>query len=270
MLAYIHWHPDPNVFSTGFFSMQWYGVMWGLSVLSGYFIALWIFKRLRIPEDKLVLIIQYMFICGFIGARLVHVFFYDWDRFAADPSEIVKVWHGGLASHGGVIGSILGMWLFTLRNKEFSLLWLMEHAAICMIFLCSFIRFGNLMNSEIVGSATTVPWAFVFDNVDPLPRHPVVLYESIAYFIVQLVMLYLFNKYEDSKPGMYMVIFFIGMFGIRFMLEFVKVPDGDMIFGAISKTQLLNLPFILTGFVFWYLMASGKLHYRAPYSQQGA
>jgi phosphatidylglycerol:prolipoprotein diacylglycerol transferase len=124
------------------------------------------------------------------------------------------------------------------------------------------VRFGNLMNSEECGRPTGVPWAFVFVQLDDIPRHPVVLYESICYFIIQIVMLGIFNKYLESKPGLYVATFLVLVFSVRFVLEFMKVPDGGLHFGLISTSQALTLPFIFTGVVLWYFVANDKLHYK--------
>lgn len=264
MHLFISWHPDPNIFSTGFFSMQWYGLTWGLGILAAYGMGLWVFNKLKCPQDNLVLIIQYVFIGGLIGARLGQVFFYEWDYFAANPAEIIKVWKGGLASHGGMIGSLVGLWLFSRAHKQYSLLWLMDYAAICVPFLCSFIRFGNLMNSELPGKPTTLPWGFQFGS-DIVARHPVVLYESLAYLLIQFLLIYLFAKYRDTKPGLYTVTFLLLMFGVRLALEVFKEPEADVIPGILSSTQALSLPFIALGLVLLYLHSKNKLHYQTPH-----
>ncbi len=234
-----------------------------MGILAGYGMALWVFDTLKCPQDKLVLIIQYLFIGGLLGARFGQVFFYDWPYFAANPGEILKIWKGGLASHGGMIGALLGLWLFTRAHKQFSMLWLMDYAAVCMPFLCSFIRFGNLMNSELPGRATTMPWGFQF-GTDVIARHPVVLYESIAYLLIQFLLIYLFKKYKDSKPGVYAITFLLLMFSVRMALEIFKEPEADFIPGILSSTQALSLPFIALGLVLLGLYAKGKLHYQTP------
>jgi len=132
---------------------------------------------------------------------------------------------------------------------------------IMVVILASLIRFGNLMNSELYGKETNVPWAFIFTQVDNIPRHAVVLYESISYFFIQIIMLVLFNKYKESKPGLYLVTFLISVFSVRFLLEFYKEPDGFILLNTISKTQLLNLPFIITGIVLAYFVMNNKLRY---------
>ncbi|MDB5285004.1 MAG: prolipoprotein diacylglyceryl transferase [Bacteroidota bacterium] len=256
----IYWNPSPDFIEIGNFSIKWYGIMWGLSLFAGFFVARYVFRKLNRDEENITIAIQYMFICALIGARLAHVLFYALDYYMAHPLEVLEVWKGGLASHGGTVGAIFGLYLFCKRNKEFSFFWTVDHGVIAVFFLASFIRLGNLINSEILGQPTNVPWAFVFVQVDNVPRHPVVLYESIAYLLYQLLMLYLFNKYLETKPGIYLTVFFF-VFAVRFFIEFFKVPDGDLIFGAISKTQLLNVPFIIAGFVMLYLVVKGKLSY---------
>lgn len=266
MHLFIHWNPSPDFVSFGTFAIKWYGVLWGASLMSCFFIIRYLFKVLGKDDEKITLAIQYVFIGGLIGARLAHIIFYQLDYYMAHPADIIAVWKGGLASHGGVVGGLIGLYLFCRNHKEFSFLWTLDIGIIAVPVLASLIRFGNLMNSELCGRVTDVPWAFIFENspeVDALPRHPVVLYESIAYLFIQLLMLALFKKYKESKPGIYMVTFFVTVFTVRFMLEFFKEPDGGLIFNAISKTQLLNLPFILIALGVAYFVANNKISYGA-------
>ena len=262
-LLFIHWNPNPDFIAIGNFSIKWYGVLWGLSLFSVFFIEQYVFKKLNLDEEKITLAIQYVFICGLIGARLAHIIFYQLNFYIAHPEDILAVWKGGLASHGGVVGAFLGLYLFSKRNKEFSIFWLLDHAVIGALLLASLIRLGNLMNSELYGIPTNVPWAFVFEQVDNIPRHPVVLYESIAYFLIQILLILLFNKYKESKPGIYLVVFFIVIFTTRFFLEFFKEPEGNLFFDTISKTQMLNLPFIIAGIILSYFVFDNKLRYNS-------
>ena len=261
-LLYISWNPNPDFVSFGNYSIKWYGVLWGLSLFSCFFIAQYVFKKLKRDDEKITLVIQYVFIGGLIGARLAHILFYQLDFYLAHPADIIAVWKGGLASHGGVIGGLLGLYIFCKRNKEFNFFWLLDHGIICVIMLASLIRFGNLMKSELYGKPTGVSWAFIFQQVDNVPRHPVVLYESVAYFILQIFMLLLFNKVKESKPGIYITVFLTAVFSVRFLLEFFKEPDGAIFFGVISKTQMLNVPFILAGVILSYFVIKGRLHYK--------
>lgn len=246
-MLYIHWNPNPDFINFGAFAIKWYGVMWGLGLLWVYAVEQFVWKRVRWDDEKVALAIQYVFISGLIGARLAHILFYDLDYYIAHPGDVLAVWKGGLASHGGLAGGILGLYWFCKNNTEFKFFILLNYCAIAVPLLSSLIRIGNLVNSELVGIPTEVPWAFVFEQVDAIPRHPVVLYESLAYFILQIVMLGVFMKYRDRQVGIYAGLLFVGLFGVRFIIEFLKVPDGELFLGLISKTQALNLPYVIIG-----------------------
>jgi phosphatidylglycerol:prolipoprotein diacylglycerol transferase len=261
-LLYIVWDPNPDFITLGNFSIKWYGIMWGASLFACFFLGRYVWRKAGKDEEKLTILIQYIFICGIIGARLAHIVFYNLDYYMAHPADLIAVWKGGLASHGGVVGGLLGLYLFCKRHKEYGFFWTVDHGIITVASLAALMRVGNLMNSELYGKAAAVPWAFIFTQVDNVPRHPVVLYESIAYFLIQIFMLLLYNKYKESKPGIYISCFLILIFSVRFLLEFMKEPDGEMLFHAISKTQALNLPFIISGLILAYFVAGNKLNYR--------
>ncbi len=263
MQLFIHWNPSPDFVSFGIFSIKWYGIFWGLSLISCFLIGRYIFKKLNRDDEKITLAIQYVFVGGLIGARLAHILFYQLDFYLANPADIIAVWKGGLASHGGFVGGLVGLYLFCKRNSEFTFFWILDMGMLMVVILASLIRFGNLMNSELYGKETNVPWAFIFVQIDNIPRHAVVLYESLAYFFIQIIMLVLFNKCKESKPGLYLVTFLISVFSVRFLLEFYKEPDGFILLNTISKTQLLNLPFIITGIVLAYFVMNNKLSYNS-------
>ncbi len=261
-LLFIDWDPNPNTpIGFGHFYIKWYGLLWGLSLLLCYFIGLQIFKRLKRDDDKLTIALQYVFLGGLIGARLAHILFYDLDFYLANPAKIVAVWEGGLASHGGLVGGVIGLYLFCRHNKEYSFLWWLDISAICFPVLAALVRIGNLINSELYGIRTTVPWAFIFREVDNTPRHPVVLYESMAYLALAGIMWWMFTKYKESKPGIYISVFLVYIFSVRFLLEFLKQAEGWFITGVISKTQALSIPFIIIGLIMGYYVMKGKLHY---------
>jgi len=199
-----------------------------------------------------------------VGARLGHVFFYDWDLFKHHPLEIFKVWKGGLASHGGVIGVFIALYLFYLSIKDnfphFSFLRLLDFVAIPSALAGCFIRLGNFMNQEIVGTPSQLPWAIVFGNAAdgslPIPRHPVQLYEAAAYLLTFLVLYSLWKtkKYEEN-PGLFVGLLFILVFGARFILEFWKVHQESVFETAsLQAGQLLSIPFIFIG-VFWVYLS---------------
>lgn len=265
MQLFVHWDPNPDFVRIGTFAIKWYGVLWGLSLMSCFFIGRYLFKTLKRDDEKITLAIQYVFIGGLIGARLAHIVFYNLDFYLSHPADILAVWKGGLASHGGVVGGLIGLYFFCRQHKEFSFFWLLDIGVIAVVTLAALIRLGNLMNSELCGKPTQVPWAFIFSNSpevsDSLPRHPVVLYESMAYFIIQVIMLALFKKYQETKPGLYLSFFLVAVFSVRFFLEFYKEPDGNLILHSISKTQALNLPFIATGIILGYMVMNNKLRY---------
>lgn len=258
MFLFIHWNIDPNIpLPFHFFTVQWYGLMWTLSIFGCFFLGRWILKKEKISEDHLVLLIQYIFIGAIIGARLGQVLFYNLDFFIAHPAEIIMVWHGGLASHGGVIGGLISIYLFHRAHPEYSLTWLFDHIALVIFLPCSLIRLGNLFNSELMGKPALVPWAFIFPG-ELVPRHPVVLYESICYAILLVTIIIIYCKRGNFRPGFYVAFFFTSTFTVRFILEFMKEPEGALLLGAISKTQLLSLPMIALGVILFIFAYSAK------------
>lgn len=192
-----------------------------------------------------------------VGARLGHVFFYEWPRYSANPIEIFKIWEGGLASHGGTIGVLLAIFLFSRsmqkRFPDISFLNLCDLLIIPASFVVGCIRLGNFVNQEILGIPTSVPWAVVFghaaDGTSPIPRHPVQLYEALTYFVLCGLLWGLWNRYSKKLPtGLLTGIFFVLLFGTRFMIEFLKEPQSLMIDETWLQTpQLLSIPFILFG-----------------------
>jgi prolipoprotein diacylglyceryl transferase len=230
--------------------------MWTLSIFGCFFLGSWILKKENLSEEHLVLIIQYIFIGSIIGARLGQVFFYDFSRFMVNPIEILYVWHGGLSSHGGVIGGLIALYLFQRGHPEYSLTWLFDRVALIIYLPAALIRFGNLMNSELVGKITDVPWAFIF-GADTQPRHPVVLYESICYFILLFSVIQIYRRQGDKYPGFYTAFFFTSTFLVRFLLEFTKEPE-KMVGGIISSTQLLSIPLILLGVILFIFTFRNK------------
>jgi phosphatidylglycerol:prolipoprotein diacylglycerol transferase len=260
MNLFIHWNIDPNIpLPFHLFTVQWYGLMWTLSIFGCFFLGRWILKKEKLSEDHLVLIIQYIFIGAIIGARLGQVLFYNLSYFLAHPAEIIMVWHGGLASHGGVIGGLVGIYLFHRAHPEYSLVWLLDHIALVIFLPASLIRLGNLFNSELPGRPSSAPWAFIFEKGDDLiPRHPVVLYESIAYFILLIIIIVIYRRYGNFRPGFYMAYFFTFTFLTRFILEFWKEPEGRLYHGIVSKTQLLSVPLILLGLILFIFAYSKK------------
>ncbi|MGB1205546.1 MAG: prolipoprotein diacylglyceryl transferase [Chitinophagales bacterium] len=242
----IQWNPDPTIFTIGNFSLQWYGLMWGMAVLGGYFSVLYMLRRSNLTTAYASKLVEYIFFGSLIGARLGHIFFYDLEYFLAHPIEIFKVWNGGLASHGGGIGVLIATYLF-IKNYKFTYLQILDILVVSAP-LCAFLgRIGNLMNSEIVGKYTEMPWGFVFlKNGDALARHPSQLYEAIMFIACFGLMIWLSRRRPHFPVGFLSVIFFMLIPTLRFLLEFFKQEA--------TYTQLLSLPYILFGvFLLFYI-----------------
>ena len=252
----IHWNVDPVIFSIGSVELRWYSLLFISGFILGWFIFKWFFKREGISEKLLDPLLYTLLIGTIVGARLGHCLFYDpayylgsWNGFL----EIFMPWKGGLASHGGTLFLFFAMIWFARRygrKNDFDFLWLLDHLAIAVSFAAMFIRLGNLFNSEIYGHVTDLPWGFVFERRGEVePKHPTQLYEALSYAILGLVLLFLYvRKTKWLYRGSYIGIFFIVLFGMRFLIEFVKENQVDFEAGmALNMGQLLSIPFILLG-----------------------
>lgn len=258
MLNYIVWAADPDIISHPI-TIRWYGLMFAIGFLIGYNIVARMFKHEGAPESWLGTLLGWTVAGTLIGARLGHVFFYEWDQYSQDPISILYVWEGGLASHGGTIGVILGVLMFSLITSKRSPLWTFDRLVVPIALVGGMIRFGNLMNSEIFGHATTLPWGFMFVNSREWQHlyygqacHPTQIYEALCYFaLFGLLMWMYWKKNAEARPGLILGVFFIGIFLPRFLIEFVK---NDQVAWEASMTlnmgQLLSIPFILAGIFF--------------------
>jgi len=256
-MEYFHWSIDPVFLHLGMLSIRWYGLLFVGGLLIGSHILRWIYKREGKDPSSIDDYLVYMIIGVIIGARLVHTLFYEPDYFLSHPIEILYIWKGGLASHGGMIGAIIATYLYAKRYG-LDFIWLLSRLAIPAALASSLIRIGNFFNSEIIGiKAEGIPWAIVFEKVDMIPRHPSQLYEAIAYFIIFIILLlvYLQNSPKRSTKllgGLYIVL----VFSIRFILEFWKSRQADYILSSnLNVGQLLSIPFILVG-IFWLVYAN--------------
>lgn len=249
MLSYIQWAVDPRLISWGNFEIRYYGLLFALGFVLGYFIMQRIFSKENIPQKELDLLTTVVVIGTILGARLGHVFFYEWEYYQANPAEIFMIWHGGLASHGGAIGILLALIYYNRRSTKKSYLWILDRLAIPTALAGGFIRLGNLMNSEIIGSPADVPWAFVFEHVDMIPRHPAQLYEAIAYILIAVVLWLMYRRHAEHTPqGRIFSWFFILVFTFRFFVEFIKADqvakEASM---SLNIGQQLSIPFVLAG-----------------------
>ncbi|MBK8366399.1 MAG: prolipoprotein diacylglyceryl transferase [Bacteroidetes bacterium] len=260
---FINWNPSPDIFTIPGIDwpVRWYGLSWAMAFIGCHFFMNRIYKAEGRTEAQLDVLTLYIVVATVLGARLGHCLFYGWEYYSQHPLEILKVWEGGLASHGGGIGILIGMWLYCRKTKE-SWLWLFDRLIVVVPFASFMIRFGNLMNSEIIGEPTNVPWAFVFHQVDELPRHPTQLYEAIFYFFLFILFYWLWkNKRNDFGKGFMFGLFCVLMFGFRFGMEFMK--ENQEAFEAslpINMGQILSIPFILVGLYMMYRSKQESKH----------
>jgi phosphatidylglycerol:prolipoprotein diacylglycerol transferase len=264
MSAAFHWSPDPVLVSFGPLAVRWYGLFFASAFLVGYWVMAQIYKREGRDTSTVDAVVVYMGIGTLLGARLGHVLFYDPQYYLAHPLDIVKVWEGGLASHGGAAGILIALLLYTRRPGRPSYLWLLDRVAIPTAFGGFFIRVGNFFNSEIVGTPTSGWWAVVFDRVDPVPRHPVQLYEALAYLLVFVVLALVYvRKANAERHGLLLGLFFTLVFSARFLLEFVKTPQAAYEAGlALTVGQMLSIPFILVGIALIVRARAGAARHR--------
>jgi prolipoprotein diacylglyceryl transferase len=253
ILEYITWNANPEIFSIGNFAVRWYGVLFALGFLIGYFIIQNFFRREKIPLKLLDQLTTYMVLATIIGARLGHCLFYEPEYYLNNPLEIIKIWEGGLASHGGAIGIILVLLIFSRRNN-ISYWWTIDRIAIVTALAGFFIRMGNLMNSEIFGKVTDLAWGFIFVRAsDPLlstdPRHPTQIYEALSYLIIFVVLMIIYYRTNGKfREGLTISLFMILIFTARFFIEFLKEPQVGFERSLIlNMGQILSLPFILSG-----------------------
>jgi len=248
--SYIHWNVNPEIFHLGPLSVRWYGLLFASGFLLGYYIVEKMFKWENEDPKWLDSLFFYLIIATVVGSRLGHVFFYGWDYYSQNLGEIFMVWHGGLASHGGALGVIIAMYLHSKFVTKRSVLWTLDRVVVPIALVASLIRTGNLMNSEIYGVETTLPWGIIFEqNGEIVAKHPTQIYEALAYLFIFAVLMYLYWKTNSrNKPGLLLGTFFILMFSARLLIEFIKEDQEAFEAGmALNMGQWLSIPFILLG-----------------------
>ena len=266
-LNYIVWNVNPYIFTfpenfplLGGRPIAWYGLLWALVFLFGYWIMKKIFKKENISDDYLDKLLMYMLIFTIIGARLGHCLFYEPSYYFSDPIKFLYVWEGGLASHGGAIGILIGLFIYSRKVKK-PYLWILDRIVIPVSIGGAFIRIGNLMNSEIYGDATTLPWGFKFVRdwapgtpIDMIPAcHPTQIYEALVCIIVFIVLMTLFFKKDtiNKYPGFFFGFFCTVVFGSRILIEFIKQPQVDFENSmTLDMGQWLSIPFLIAGIAF--------------------
>ena len=262
-LLSILWNPDLVAFSIGSFSFRWYSLCWLLGLLAAYLIVKRLYKEQKIKPELFDPLFIYCFVGILIGSRLGHCLFYEPDYFLSSWRHVVEMFlpihfmadgswkftgYEGLASHGGTIGLIIALWLY-VRHTKVNLWCVLDNVAIATPTTACLIRLGNLMNSEIIGKVTDVPWAFIFERVDMYPRHPGQLYEAIAYAVFFFIGWYMYRKRpERVGTGFFFGLCITLIFTARFFIEFTKDIqesfEADML---LNMGQLLSIPFVIVG-----------------------
>ena len=276
LLNFITWNVDPVLFHLGPLSVRWYGLLWAVGIYATLLITQKIFKNEKLPEvwvDKLFI---YTVVGTIVGARLGHCFFYEWKQLAepvtfmgitftygnyylSHPWELLYIWRGGLASHGGAIGILTAMYFYNKNVSKKGIVWIFDRLLIGVAICGASIRLGNLMNSEIYGNPTTLPWGFIFVRTgETVPMHPTQIYEILYCLLTFVVTWWLYWKKEAyKKSGLIFGVFLIGVFGSRFLLEFIKLNQEAFESNlSLNMGQILSLPFIIAGI--WLIIKSSK------------
>lgn len=266
ILNYIIWNPSNEAFRIGGFSIRWYSLCWLVGLLLGYLLMRKLYRQQKLGDDKFEPLFFYVFIGVLIGGRLGHCLFYEPDYFLSSFDHFIEmlipmrhttdgswrfVGYQGLASHGGVIGMLIGLWLY-VRRSGVPALTVLDNMGICSGITATFIRLGNLMNSEIIGKVTDVPWAFIFQRVDGYPRHPGQLYEALAYFCFFLIILAVYRRHREKVgTGLFFGLCLALIFTFRFVIEYTKeIQEAFEAALPIDMGQILSIPFIVIGVVF--------------------
>lgn len=250
-MEFFVWDINPILFKLGALEVRWYGLCFASAIMAGYAVGTWIFKREGKSSENIDPLL-YLLVGGIvIGARLGHCLFYEPSIYLSEPLRILKVWEGGLASHGAVIGIFLALYLFCRKYKDFSYVEILDRMTLPAMIGAALIRLGNFFNSEIIGTPTDVPWAIIFKNVSLTPRHPVQLYESITYLSIFILFVALYTKTNLVKrKGSLVGILLILVFCARFFLEFFKRAQSEFEGLTISVGQWLSIPMVILGIVF--------------------
>lgn len=257
MLNYIVWNVSPYVLGEGL-RVRWYGLMFAIGFWIGFNLVSKMFKREGAPERWMGVLLIWVAAATVIGARLGHVFFYEWDYYSQHPWKILATWEGGLASHGGAIGIIIAVILFSIYTTKRNPLWTFDRLTIVIALVGGMIRLGNLMNSEIFGHATDLPWGFMFVRSNEWHAlyegqacHPTQIYEALCYFALFGLMMWMYwKKNLGERQGLLFGTFLVGVFGSRFLIEFIK--NDQVAFEqtmTLNMGQCLSIPFIALGVI---------------------
>lgn len=266
-LNYIVWDVNPYIFTfpekwplLGGHPVAWYGLLWAMVFVVGYYIMRKVYRKENLSDELLDKLTVYMLIFSIVGARLGHCLFYEPAYYLANPEKFLYIWEGGLASHGGAIGILIGLYIYAKKVKK-PYLWILDRIVIPTSLGGAFIRIGNLMNSEIYGYETSLPWGFKFVRdwaegtpLDAIPAsHPTQIYEALICVIVFAMLLYLYFKKDTAikRPGFLFGLFCFAVFGSRILIEFIKQPQVEFENSmALDMGQWLSIPFVIAGIYF--------------------
>lgn len=282
-LLTVTWNVDPTIFTVLSREIRWYGLLWVIGLIVAVYIVQRIYKSEKLPEKWFDSLFVYMMLGIILGARLGHCLFYEPEYYLANPVEMLKIWEGGLASHGGVIGIIIAVWLYSKRVTKKSMLWTFDRVMVPTGFTAAMICFGNLMNHEIYGGPTDLPWGFRFiDNVglwmrgaEPVytePSHPTQIYEALIYLLVFGITMYMYWKTNaKNRQGLILGVGIALIFIARFFIEFVKNVQVDSEIAMRENTglilgQWLSIPFIIWGL--WLIWRSMKRKAELPVQKE--
>lgn len=249
-MDYFTWNIDPIALSFLGLTIHWYGVLFASAITSGFYVMKWIYRQEKLDIEALDTLLMYVIVGIITGARLGHCLFYDPSYYLSHPLKILAIWEGGLASHGGGLGVILAVYLYQ-KKYQLGYLWLLDRLGIATASFGIFVRSANFINSEILGKPADVPWAVIFERIDSLPRHPVQLYEALAYSIIFVILLACYKfTHLKHRSGTLFGLFLLMVFSARFMLEFLKVQQASYEAGfGMNTGQWLSVPFLLAGLV---------------------
>ncbi|OOG76192.1 prolipoprotein diacylglyceryl transferase [Algoriphagus sp. A40] len=271
----INWNHDGGILDLGFYELRWYSLLFAFGFILSFFFLGKLFRKELVPMEKLDVLVVNVVVATVLGARLGHCIFYEFDYYSQHPLEILFpvrfspyfeiIGFRGLASHGGAIGIFIAILIYC-QNQQMKVFWVLDKLSLVIPLACAFIRLGNLFNSEMIGPPTSVPWAFVFQQIDNIPRHPGQVYEAIAYFSI-FVFLNLFSKKSNRENGFIFGLFLVLMFLARFILEFFKIDQVSFESGMmLNMGQLLSLPFIIAGILLmaWKSKMDSPAHFPTP------
>lgn len=248
---HLHWAVDPTAFTVFQHPIRWYGICFALGFLGGFLLLERVFRREGKDESLLDGVLWLVVLGTLMGARLAHCLFYQPEYYLSRPLEILMVWQGGLASHGGALGIFAALYIAARRYPDLRYIWLLDRVSLAVPFAGACVRVGNFFNSEIIGVPTGSGWGVWFANVDSsrLYRHPAQLYESLCYFLIFIVLnVWYWRKKSPPRDGVLLGVTLTAIFSCRILIEFVKERQAEFMLGfPLSMGQVLSIPVVLLG-----------------------